>query len=78
MKIKVIFFASFRERVGKSEIWLDLEEGAGLENLTRSIGSRHPDIGGNALVAVNGRYVEGNTPLSDGDEVAFFPPVSGG
>jgi molybdopterin converting factor subunit 1 len=78
LKIKIMLFASLRERIGEPEIWLDLEEGESLENLTRSMSNRYPDIGKNLLVAVNGRYVDGNTHLSDGDEVAFFPPVSGG
>lgn len=29
-------------------------------------------------IAVNQEYVTGNTPLSEGDEIAFFPPVTGG
>jgi molybdopterin synthase sulfur carrier subunit len=29
-------------------------------------------------VAVNQEYITGNTPISEGDEIAFFPPVTGG
>jgi molybdopterin synthase sulfur carrier subunit len=35
-------------------------------------------LGGQVLMAVNMDYAQADQPVSDGDEVAFFPPVTGG
>ena len=41
------------------------------------VGGPEP-LAGNLLSAVNLEYAEGDHPVADGDEVAFFPPVTGG
>ena len=77
MRIRVRFFASFRDQVGDSEIWMDLDEGASLHALASSVSEMYPGLE-NGLAAVNGRYLDPGTALAEDDEVAFFPPVSGG
>lgn len=80
--IKVLFFAQVRELVGcdsvKTEaIYADVEQlRAGLAGQ----GSRWELAleSGKLLAAVNQTLVSFDTPLADGDEVAFFPPVTGG
>ncbi len=76
MNIKVKYFASLAEQLGCREQDLELGSGATVEDLWRSAnGGGIPD---NVLQAVNHEYVDSGTCLCDGDEVAFFPPVTGG
>ncbi|RKZ91761.1 MAG: molybdopterin synthase sulfur carrier subunit [Candidatus Parabeggiatoa sp. nov. 1] len=77
MTIAVKFFASLREEIGKSEI--NIETHKPMEIVTvwaqASNNALLPDY---MLIAVNRKYVDKNTLVQDGDEVAFFPPVTGG
>lgn len=83
--IKVLFFARIREQLGCD--FLDLqwpEAGLDLEMLQQQLcaehGSQWTDVlcQDNMIRAVNQVVVTGNSPLRNGDEVAFFPPVTGG
>lgn len=81
MTVRLRFFASLRDLVGVSESRLELAGPATPEDAFRSLAARHPDLQArrpSLLVAVNRRYVPFDTPLRDGDEVVFIPPVSGG
>ncbi|MGZ8191550.1 MAG: MoaD/ThiS family protein [Methylococcaceae bacterium] len=77
MSIKVRYFASLKESVGRSE---DLLAFTGLSTVSDVWGCANPEkpIPGNVLAAVNMDYVELDSVVKDGDEVAFFPPVTGG
>jgi sulfur-carrier protein len=77
MSIKVRYFASLKESVGRAE---DSLEFSGLATVGDVWRGANPDkaLPGNILVAVNMDYVDLNTVVKDGDEVAFFPPVTGG
>ncbi len=80
-QVKVLFFATYREKTGLRELPLDLPPGATVQEVLRVLEERFPEVGSgwsNALVAVNQNYAAPETPLQEGDEVAFFPPVSGG
>jgi molybdopterin synthase sulfur carrier subunit len=77
----VRFFAALREAVGRSEVEWELAEGATVEVLIAHLQASVPGLAswaGRAWIAVNRRYAAADTRLHDGDEVAFFPPVSGG
>lgn len=83
MTVRVRLFAAIREALGREVVDLALPEGATPEDAWREL-SR---IGGagtlaarrhNLAAAVNRRYAKFDAPLSDGDEVVFIPPVSGG
>ena len=76
MKVKVKYFASMRDRMGKGDEELDLQPGATVADLWQVV-SQEP-LPDNTLVAVNMEYTDLNHPLKEGDEVAFFPPVTGG
>jgi molybdopterin synthase catalytic subunit len=82
MRITVRLFAVLRERAGCSELDLDLPAGATAGDAMLAL-SRETGIGdlGDELpigVAVNREYSGRDALLSDGDEVALIPPVSGG
>lgn len=82
--IKVLYFAAIREEVGVSG---EEVEGGGMATVAdllahlRSLdevraGALAPSR--RVLVAVNQEYADGTRELADGDEVALFPPVTGG
>ncbi|OQX11163.1 MAG: molybdopterin converting factor subunit 1 [Thiothrix lacustris] len=77
MPIKVLFFASLRERIGQSQRLLATDTPLTLQEVwQRSSGEAQlPD---NVLMSVNQTYVDANRVVQPGDEVAFFPPVTGG
>ncbi|MGV7961537.1 molybdopterin synthase sulfur carrier subunit [Photorhabdus tasmaniensis] len=80
--IKVLFFAQVRELVGTDSLELDNNYPTvdGLRKALISQGERWAMAleDGKLLSAVNQTFVHGGHPLQDGDEVAFFPPVTGG
>ncbi len=77
MDIKVRYFASLRERMGRSEDQVSFDKDAvTVADLWSKI-SDDP-IAENILVAVNMEYTDTSHELKSGDEVAFFPPVTGG
>ena len=76
MSITVRFFASLRERLGKGQDIIDSKGIANVADVWRqSARIPFPD---NVLAAVNMEYAQPDRPVQDGDEVAFFPPVTGG
>jgi molybdopterin synthase sulfur carrier subunit len=81
MKIRIKFFASCQELSGKSEEILQLRDGATVKDLRSKVMAIHPNLekmGSLLLIAVNGVLAVDQTELTEGDAVAFFPPVSGG
>ncbi len=77
MGIRVRYFASLRERLGRSQDTLESEGGVTVSEAWERLWPQHP-LPPNTLVAVNHEYASLDRPLGDGDEVAFFPPVTGG
>ncbi len=77
MSIKVRYFASLKEQLGRSED--SLEHGAGM-TVAEVWAQVNPDtaLPENILAALNMEYVELQARVNSGDEVAFFPPVTGG
>jgi molybdopterin synthase catalytic subunit len=81
MNITVRLFAGLRERAGADELVLaDLPEPLDVAGLKRALQERRPELGPLGFVrgVVGTQYVPDKTQLSDGDEVALLPPVSGG
>lgn len=83
--ITVIYFARLREALGKASEQIALPAGVSdLESLRELLrkrgGAWAEELADNRPVraAVNQDMARGNTAVSDGDEIAFFPPVTGG
>ena len=81
ISVKVRFFASHREAAGATQTVIALPEGASVGDLREALCARIPAlarVGLPSVVAVNGAFNPDGAKLRDGDEVALFPPVSGG
>ena len=76
VKVRVKLFAALREQAGTRERELELAEGAGVGDVWGALGLGAEPRG--LVYAVNRSYVDRETPLREGDEVAVIPPVSGG
>jgi molybdopterin synthase sulfur carrier subunit len=77
MIVTVRVFAQLRERLGFERRELELPEAAtATEAWTALTGEDR--LPRHVLCAVNMEYASGDAVLGDGDEVAFFPPVTGG
>jgi molybdopterin converting factor subunit 1 len=81
LQVNILFFASMTDKTG-IERWIpSLPDGTTLEDIKNIILDEFPDSADLmpvCYVAVNQEYVLGNPVLTDSDEIAFFPPVSGG
>jgi len=83
--LKVLFFARVKEQLGCASLEFPWPEaGVDLDALQEQLGIERGDrwqdvlAQSNMIRAVNQVVVAGNCALRDGDEVAFFPPVTGG
>ena len=77
MKIYVKYFASVRDIMGKDSEDLKIETSLSADELWKSL-TVNKKTPVRVLVAVNHEYVDKKFKLKDGDEIAFFPPVTGG
>ncbi len=80
MKITVRLFASYREKAGVGQIVIEAPEGATVGSLAQMAAMTLPGLPQpeRIVVAVNNEYRDHDFALSDGDEAALIPPVSGG
>ncbi|HSR67957.1 MAG TPA: molybdopterin converting factor subunit 1 [Acidobacteriota bacterium] len=79
--ISVLFFASLRDVAGTSQLQLESRGQQTAEEVFARLLKRFPGLAPyrpSLLVAVNEEYAQWQQPVADGDEIAFFPPVSGG
>lgn len=77
MPVTVKYFASLRELHGADRRLDGPAEGATVADIWSRAADGAP-LPENVLMAVNLEYVDADHPVEDGDEVAFFPPVTGG
>ena len=85
--LKILYFASLRERMGRSEEQLSAAEpvskpssrpdrpGCSARDPAGAAAFAQPSL---VRAAVNQEFATSTTPIKDGDEIAFFPPVTGG
>lgn len=81
MKISVLYFAVFRERLGRSEQALEIADGATVRDAIDVLAAQHGAIAqlrGRFRIAVNQDFVDDAHVLHDRDELALIPPVAGG
>ena len=81
MRVTVRLFARLRDIAGSGELARDLAPGATIGSVWRQLADEYPALAPYERAissAVNADYARMDTPLHDGDEVAFLPPVSGG
>jgi molybdopterin converting factor subunit 1 len=81
MQIRVRLFATLRQLAGWTQQTLDLPEGATVADALAELDRRYPQLTVTTrtiYVAVNQEYAKTTEVLHTGDEVALFPPVSGG
>jgi molybdopterin synthase catalytic subunit len=81
MNIRVLYFAVFREKLGREADALALAPGARVRDAIAVLAARHEPIArlrGRFRVAVNQDFATDDRELADGDELALIPPVAGG
>jgi MoaE-MoaD fusion protein len=81
IQVKLLFFASLKERTGTQQASLDLQDGATVAQLKARLGEVYPALTAmlpSTIVALNQNYVFDTDMVLDGAEVALFPAVSGG
>ncbi len=81
MIVRALFFASYRDLAGTEELDVELPGDSRVDDLVRALrsgGGAWTRLPASPAVAVNQDYAPLTTPLRDGDEVAFIPPVAGG
>ncbi len=81
LRVRLLFFAVYRDLAGTSELELELPSGATAATAVARLRERGGSLArlpAAPVVAVNREYAALATALSDGDELALLPPVAGG
>jgi MoaE-MoaD fusion protein len=81
VRVRVLYFAVFRERLRRDEEEIDLPAGTTVGGALDALAAQHEVIGklrGRFRVAVNQDFADTTHVLVDGDEIALIPPVAGG
>jgi molybdopterin synthase catalytic subunit len=81
IRVRVLFFGAARDIVGAAELELDLANPSTAETAFAQVLAAFPDLrrfGRSLLFALNQEYAPAQREVRDGDELAVFPPVSGG
>jgi molybdopterin converting factor subunit 1 len=81
VRVPVALFARYREAVGRGRVEVEVAEGATVEDVWAALAAAHPALTcyrPHTLFAVGTDYVDARHPVRAGEEVACFPPVSGG
>ena len=81
MTVPVWLFARYREAIGRDRVEVEVPDGATVEVVWSALAAAHPALARyrpHTLFAVGNEYVGAEHPVRVGEEVACFPPVSGG
>ncbi|MCI0342373.1 MAG: molybdopterin converting factor subunit 1 [Planctomycetales bacterium] len=81
MRVRVLFFAAMRERIGRESETVDVPAGATVAHLLTALAHAHPAVRpllDRSRVALGDEFVPPDARLSEGGEAAVIPPVSGG
>jgi molybdopterin converting factor subunit 1 len=80
-RVRILFFATLRERAGTRSMELDIPAESTVRGLKDRLAGDLPDLSPAlkaVLVTINREYAFDEAVIPSGAEVAFFPPVSGG
>lgn len=81
MKLNVRLFATLKERAGSNMLSVELPDSASVATLLSTLAAQFSALAPSlktVLVAVNNEYAFSDHIINSGDEIALFPPVSGG
>lgn len=81
MRVTIKLFARLRDIAGSPELGRDVPPGATIRTVWHDLANEFPEFANyerSISSAVNADYAKMDQVLSDGDEIAFLPPVSGG
>jgi len=81
IRVRVLFFGGAKDTVGTNSLGLSLDSPATLATASATLLDKFPELkrfGRSLLFAVNQEYSTPDTEIADNDELAVFPPVSGG
>jgi molybdopterin synthase catalytic subunit len=81
MNIEVLLFARLRELAGQDRVVVQRQELFTVRDVWDGLRAQYPQVGGfekSLLISVNQEFAGWDTAIREGDELAFFPPVSGG
>ena len=81
MSIRVLFFASLAEITGARELRVDATGFTDVNSIFSKFARDFPQLESrraSILFAINSDFARLESPIHDGDEIALFPPVSGG
>ena len=81
MAFQILLFATLKDKLGKNRITLDIEEPVTVSDLLSHLFANYPQLQPyekRILIAVNHKYASPSQILHPEDEIALFPPVSGG
>ncbi len=81
MRVRILLFGRLRDLAGAAEITREVPADAVVQTVWERLAAEFPSVApyaGSLSAAVNADFARMATPVADGDEVAFLPPVSGG
>lgn len=81
MSIEVLLFARLREIIGQERVTVHRQDLLTVRDVWDGLRAQYPQLDGfdkSLLISVNQEFAGWDTPVKEGDELAFFPPVSGG
>jgi MoaE-MoaD fusion protein len=80
-RVKLLFFATLRDRAGMRSMELDLPSDLTIQGLKEKISAEHPNLKqsmSSVLITINREYAFDDAVIPENAELAMFPPVSGG
>jgi len=81
LELNILLFASLKERVGKTQIMVHVNEGCNLVDFRSELFLQYPELkpySNSLIVSINQNFASPEQIIHPGDEIALFPPVSGG
>lgn len=81
MELEIRLYATLRDKVGRSRITIEIEGPMSVDNLIEAVRLAYPEMSASldsAVVSVNRAFANRDLEVKAGDEIAMFPPVSGG